>query len=273
MDIEKSVNKVECVPIIPYFLIISLGLFVVLALSLFFLWRIDESKTGICKTQGRVLTEHELRQAVLQNLVNIDVEATNVHERLFNTDRDRTGIVRIAPEVKIDQTEYYIKSLVEKSHNNKLSFEENFSVEVIAPGHGIDVSRLEEPFVLVTYSTDTGGALFIFSTDVRQVPPPNWASKVSLYARFQGFGNHYYRIKCTSIDLKCCDNRTYPYRFSHDEHLAKKEKAYLGSLRNIDSKLAVHDRYVAISNCGDIPTENSDNGMDQYFVKFMHKGD
>jgi hypothetical protein len=57
---------------------IAIGSLSILALSMFFLWRVHQGKSDICIENGRILNPGELRQAVLQNLVNIEVEATNV---------------------------------------------------------------------------------------------------------------------------------------------------------------------------------------------------
>ncbi len=254
----------------PYLVTIFIGLFVVLALSVFFFWRFEQAKTGICRDSGKILTGQDLRQAVLKNLVMIAVEAANVHEGLFHNGTERVGIIRNPQGINIYPTEYNIKSLMEKAYNNDRSFEENFSIEMIAPGdNGFDVNKLEEPFMLVGYWTyPGGGAVIIVSKDVRPVDPPAWSHKISLYDRFHGFGNYYYRIKQTFLSRECCDNRDYGR--TREDHLKKKRIEYLGSLRSFDKNIAVHDNYVMVSNCGDLLTEKSENGMDQDVIKYTY---
>jgi hypothetical protein len=248
---------------------IAIGSLSILALSMFFLWRVHQGKSDICVENGRILNPGELRQAVLQNLVNIEVEATNVQEGLFNAGTEWVGIVRVPEEAPRDSTEVYIKKIMEKAYKNDLSFEDNFSIEVIAPSeNGFDVSRLEEPFMLVRYSTRPhGSATFYMSTDVRAAVP-SWQPKTSLFERFRGFGNHYFLIKRIFINRECCDNRDYGRK--REKYLDDKRKDYMASLENFDRGIAVHDNFVMISNCGDIRTEKSEDGMDRDLIKFIY---
>jgi hypothetical protein len=200
------------------------------------------------------------------------MEVANDYERLFHNGTKRVGIVRNPPGGYMYPTELNIKRLMERAYNNDLSFEENFSIEKIAPSDGgIDVSSLEEPFMLVSYDTYRGGLVtIIISTDVRQVDPPSWPHKISLCDRFCGFGNYYYRIKRIYLSRECCDNRDHGR--SPEEYLNNKRKKYLESLESFERNIAVHDNYVIVSNCGDIQTEKSDNGMDLDIIKYTYGG-
>jgi hypothetical protein len=263
MKIKENRNKYSR-------LIIAVGSIVVVALLLFFFWRVEQAKTGICTDNGRILTEHELRQAVMQNLVDLMVEAANVHERMFNRGTSRVGIVRNPPGGYMYPTAVNIKRLMESAYNNDLSFEENFAIEKIAPSDSdFDVDSLEEPFMLIRYDADRSGSVsIIVSTDVRQVDPPVWPHKSSLYERFCGFGNCFFRIKVSHFSRECCDNRDHGR--SREEYLNNKRKKYMESLESFDRNIAVHDNYVMVSNCGDIKTEKSENGLDMDIIKYTY---
>lgn len=238
-------------------------LVVVLAATLFVMWRLEQTKNGICKDTGRVLTGQELRHAVLKNMVMLEVEANSVRERIQCDGVYRIGIVR-------NPKEFNIRTLIDRTHGNELSFEENFAVEMIAPGKtGFDVNRLKEPFMLVGYSTDTRGRTHIIaSPGVRQVEPPARVKELFnlwLYDRFRGFGTYYFRYKGTFFDRNCCDNRK--HRLSHEEYLKRKYQAYQSTLESFARKIAQHDSFIAVSTCGDILTRKSENGYNQDVMK------
>jgi hypothetical protein len=72
------------------------------------------------------------------------------------------------------------------------------------------------------------------------------------------------------LSRECCDNRDHGR--SREEYLNNKWKKYLESLESFERNIAVHDNYVMVSNCGDIQTEKSDNGMDLDIIKYTHGG-
>ena len=227
-------------------LAVILVLFVTVQLSL--------NRAGVCVNQGRVLSEVELRQAVLQSLVTIEIENRNIYERIMgHRSSSPIGIIRNPRELDV------LKLMEESVHSDK-TFKMNFKIEEITPE--FDVERLEEPFMLVNYddSKYDGTAVFYVSSEIQQIDRPEQIKKLknkytlSLFERLQGFGEYYFHIPQTFSDRGCCDNRV-PKN--------KRKEIYLGSLRSINLDLKKPKRFVLVSNCGELLTfREKDTNLD-----------
>lgn len=195
---------------------------VLLALVAHVMWRLSQNKSGLCVAANQVLGEEEMARRVVLNLLLNAVQNSNRHEAVFRNGRLRAGLIRA--EDRPD-----VRALVEESFGNDESFEENFSIEPVAPADGdLDLHALGPAFTVVTYDAlSGGGATFVSTADIR--PAPGFAlaggeEETSLLERYRGFGNHYYRVARTFIARDCCDNRSYGH--SREAHLSRMRLAY-----------------------------------------------
>jgi hypothetical protein len=235
-------------------LAIILALFVTVQLSL--------GNAGVCVNQGRVLSEAELRQAVLQSLMNIEIENQNIYKRVHHAGKARIGVVR-------NPSEPDVLKLMERTVHSDKTFEENFGIEEIALGiQEFDVGQLREPFMLANYTSESaGGAAFYVSTEIQQINNPEQIkklrnnSKLNLYERIQGFGKYYFHIPRTFIDRGCCDSRI-PEK--------KRGELYYSTLKVLNwssknPKLITH-----VSNCGELLTFNEeDSGLNLQSITWI----
>ncbi|MEJ2693584.1 MAG: hypothetical protein P8166_11140 [Candidatus Thiodiazotropha sp.] len=230
---------------------------VAIALSIHIKLRIAKNAEGICIAENRVLSSEEHRQAFLRNLVQLSINNSNIHDGIHRTEALRTGIIR-------DTRQLDLRALVKAYYNNGKSFEENFSIEMVAPReHGFDITQLDEPFVLVNYhanridiSTFTPSSSVI-KADARQEIKEKYSP--SLYEKYRGFGNNYYKIKYTFIGRGCCDNRL--FHRSQKEYLEEKRRSYNETISSFDLGFATHTDIAIASNCGAILTYVTDNGI------------
>ncbi|MFD1216104.1 hypothetical protein [Microbulbifer celer] len=238
-----------------YFLI-SIVVLSLIAIYFHISWRLSQVDAGICPAEGRVLSDDELRKAMLRSLVLTDVKAAN--KRLRETDRGWQ--VGIGPDITTEE----LKRIAKESLNNEKSFEGNFSIEIVAPEKdSFDVSLVPEKFTLFTYFDykDELAAIF-FSESAEKIKESNWLLKsfdIGFLDRYSGFGNHYYGLYRVFISKDCCDNRTY-YRES-EVYRKDSVDAYLWTLKNIDKQKMRGKDIIAVSNCGDVLTRKGERGM------------
>lgn len=217
---------------------------------------------GMCLSKNRVLTDEEHRQAFLRSLVRLGINNSNVHNNLLGTQRLKTGIIHNSPV-------FDFRSLIAEFSKNERSFEDNFSIDVVAPGTiGFDVDKdLYEPFTLVVYRVSPGGSSsFTDSRDVKKTNAPKGYTP-SLYEKYQGFGKHYYRIEYTFIRVDCCSERA--QREDHLAYIERKSRAYLGSIKSMERGFSTRTSVTAASNCGDVLTESSDNGVGTKSIRWI----
>jgi hypothetical protein len=211
------------------------------------------------------LSKEELRQAVLQSFMNIEIK--NFSTIYFNGSkhsRIRIGIIRNAKETDIWK-------LVDQAYLRDKPFNENFSIEELVPRADIQVAYLEEPYIFVSYDYDPNGtAVFYASTEIQPVENPDVRKfrkvftgfkeprkeyELSIYKRLSGFGKYYFRFLDAFVDKSCCGNEI-PEGWTHERQLKEKENAH-HKLMHRDQ--FTHERFLPISNCGDILTSRSSN--------------
>lgn len=238
--------------------LVALGVAVsaLLALGGHLAWRLSRNESGLCLASNQVLSEEELTRRVARNLLLIEVRNGNRHEAAFRNGRLRVGLVRSAGKPDV-------RAIVEAALGSERSFEENFSIQPIAPADAeFDVGSLEGPFTMVTYDALRGGrATFVSTVDIRREPdftPVGNDEQPGLLEKYDGFGNHYYRVVLTFIARDCCDNKS--FGASRDGYLERKKKAYESSMQAFKRGFAIHEQIVSVSNCGDILTAGSDIG-------------
>ena len=229
---------------------------ILLALMAHLAWRISQNESGLCLAANKVLGEEELARLVSRNLLLVEVRNSNRHEAAFRNGRLRVGLIRNADKPDV-------RAIVQASLGSEKSFEENFSIQTIAPAEAeFDVRSLEGPFTVVTYDALRGGAAtFVSTLDIRREPgftPLANDEQPGLLEKYEGFGNYHYRIVETFIARDCCDNKS--FGASREDYLTRKQKAYESSLQSFNRSLAIHERIVSVSNCGDILTDESDIG-------------
>lgn len=227
--------------------------------------RVYENDSGVCAEEGRVLGAEEHRQRFLRNLVQLKVNASNVYEEFSSNQVLRVGIINNSAELDF-------RKLLVGFFNNEQSFEDNFSIDAVTFLRGSNiVSDVKEPFFVVTYNLlQGGGATFTGSKSVGRVA--DLASihnkyKPTFYQRFHGFGSHYYSVSYTYISVECCDNNM--NHRSPSEYINRKNNAYLESLSSIDKGFASHTKIAAATNCGEILTEDGDNGVGAQVIKWI----
>jgi hypothetical protein len=243
-------------------LVATLVVFAGAYISVYFINTFIKLDAGVCISEGRILDDEEHRRAFLRSMVRLGVDNSNVHNNLIGTQALRTGIIHNSPV-------FDFFSLITEFSKNERSFEDNFSINVVAPGAvEFDVNKdLHEPFTLVVYRVSpSGSSSFTDSRNVNRTSAPKGYAP-SLYEKYQGFGRHYYRIEYTFVRVDCCSERA-----QGEDRLAyieRKSKAYLGSIKSLERGLAVRTSVAAASNCGDILTESSDNGVGTRSIRWI----
>lgn len=219
-------------------------------------WRLSQNESGLCLAANKVLGEEELARLVARNLLLVEVRNANRHEAAFRNGRLRVGLIR-----NVDKPD--IRAIVQASFGSEKSFEENFSIQLISPAEvEFDVRFVEEPFTVVTYGAlSGGGATFVSTVDIRREPdfaPLGNDEQPGLLEKYDGFGNHYYRIARVFISRECCDNKS--YRASREEYMSRKIKAHESTMQSFKRGIAIGENIVSVSNCGDILTDDSEIG-------------
>jgi hypothetical protein len=219
---------------------------------------------GVCLKAGRVLSEEELRKAVLTDMVNRAIKTAFWDNWESGNDRYWVGINSPAQETDL-------RKLIDTSYNNGKSIEENFGLKILLEGrnHGkyetVTPNQLIEPFILMVYELGSGGsALTFISSNAEKVSFQYLTErhkriikpKIGKYEMLLGYGNHFFRFGppfLTTFSRECCDNRDQDSK----DYLEKKREAYENSLLSTRSQPEMMDlipAIVAISNCGDILT-------------------
>ncbi|MDU9395142.1 hypothetical protein ACWKWZ_04250 [Metapseudomonas otitidis] len=236
----------------------------VMIASAFVGYRIVQNDSGLCIAQNRVLGPEEHRQAFLRSLIRLDAINSQRHDDLFRSQENRTGIIHNPPALDL-------KALMERMQGNEKTFEENFAIEPVAPRRPqFNAASVREPFVLVSYRAAADGTATF--TDSRLISVREKADVVqefgrpSLYERFRGFGNTYYSMTYSFVDIACCDST--PYGRSRAEVLAGNRAAYLETLATMARGIATHTRTATVSNCGELLTQDSDNGVGTQTIKW-----
>jgi hypothetical protein len=228
-------------------------------------WRVSQNESGLCLAANRVLGEEELARMVARNLLLIEIRNGNRHEAAFRNGRLRVGLIRNASKPDV-------RAIVEAALGSERSFEENFSIQPIAPAEEeFDARALEGPFTVVTYDALRGGnATFVSTVDIRREPdftPLDNDEQPGPLEKYDGFGNHYYRVVLTFIARDCCDNKR--FGAAREEYLSKKKKAYESSMQSLKRGLAIHEQIVSVSNCGNILTVGSDIGAGLRTIRWI----
>jgi hypothetical protein len=214
-------------------------------------YRLEKVESGVCEKAGRVLTEEELRRAVLQSLVDLEVGRVNRACGITRSCIVRIGIVRNPEE--LDITKFMEKAV----QNDTKTFVENFGLEEIAPigdkprKEPFDISFIKESFILIQYGKKADGvAGFYVSSHVQKA---SYNGRLSLDKRLFGYGKYYFYIPFFTFMEKCCDKR-----FSRE----KRERAYAFHLWVLSKEAELPKDVVPVSNCGDLLTEREqDTGL------------
>ncbi|WP_058974624.1 hypothetical protein [Pseudomonas syringae] len=247
----------------PGLLLVALLLTVVSAS--YFAYRFIQNDSGICLAEGRVLGDQEHRQRFLDSLVRNEIENSYRYKRHDGNTELKAGIIYGAMDYDPVRT-------ILTAKNNGKSFEDNFGITVVAPAmqDELVIDYPKEPFVLVAYfDGQDGSATFTPSQYTLPVSDPGvWRKKISWHQRFYGFGKIFYKINYIFVRVECCGNDR--YRQPEEVYVRKKEQAYQGTLSSIARGLATHNSIAAASNCGDVLTEESDNGIKVREILWMN---
>jgi hypothetical protein len=175
----------------------------------------------------------------------------------------KTGII-------YDAEEYDLVGVIRGTKDNEKNLVDSFGLEIISPAEGnSEALHFTKPFVLVDFYDGKGGvATFTPSVNVTKLPKSKWLTEsISLAEKLQGFGNSFYLISHTFVRTDCCNNKRYAR--SEEEYKHSKDEAYRGTLNSISKGYATHEDIARVSNCGEILTEESDNGMNLRLIKWI----
>lgn len=240
-----------------------------LVLLIFLGWitlRFIKNDEGICIAENRVLNDEERRKRFIENLVRLKINNSNIHNNLLGARGLRTGIIHNSPVFDFHQ-------LATNYVSNERSFEDNFSIEVVAPGKiKFDLNNyLKEPFSLVSYAVSPqGSATFIETENIKSIKALESSKNKyvpSLYERFQGFGNYYFHITYTIFDSDCCSEQGRGE--SHEDYIKRKYKAYFNFLNAMETGFVPHTATASASNCGKILIKDSDYGFGLKSIKWI----
>jgi hypothetical protein len=215
---------------------------------------------GVCLKAGRVLSEEELRKAVLADIINDDIKIAFHDNWEGGHDRRWVGINSPAHETDLEK-------IIDASYNNGKSIEENFGLRVLVKGRNnrtyetFTRDQVFEPFILMIYDVTSGGeAIAFISSNIWEIPFKDLNAEqreaekriITKYKRLLGYGNHYfYFYEYTfSFDRSCCDNRGQEYK----DYLEDKKESY-DLVKNSLKQRAAIPSYIppvvaAVSNCG-----------------------
>ena len=239
-----------------YFCIAAVALVTVVG-ALFVQRRLSQVDAGVCVKEGRVLSKEELRQAVLQNFIDIEQENFRIWYYDVTNYSSRVGIIRNPKDTDI-------RYLIDQAYLGDKSFTENFGIDEFKPEQTIQISKIREPFMLVFYGFEPNElSSFYISTEIQPIDDPmkiEFFQKPytpGVYDSLRGFGKHYFRFSYTMVDKICCGNEI-PREWSREKQLIKKEKAYRSLI--FHDGLLTHKNFVPVSNCGELLTSRAPNG-------------
>lgn len=221
------------------------------------------SEAGICISEGRMIGEEEHRQRLLKSLINRSIENSETSRNIDGDMAWKAGIIYSAEK-------YDLVKVIRAAKDNEKNLEDNFGIEIISPAErNSEALHFTEPFVLVDfYDGEGGAATFMPSVNIKKLPKSkSLTESISLAEKLQGFGNSFYLISHTFVRTDCCNNKRYAR--SEEEYKHSKGEAYRGTLNSISKGYATHENVAPASNCGEILTEESDNGMDLRIIKWI----
>jgi hypothetical protein len=219
---------------------------------------------GVCLKAGRVLSEEELRKAVLINTVNNVLELAFHNNLKIDNDDFWINVAINSPAQETD-----LQKLIDASYSNGKSIEKNFGLTTLLEGRNKGIfssSQLFEPFILMTYEHRAdGNVTFFVSSYVSEVLFSYLDAKhkeaaireMTVYKKLLGYGNHYFHFYPPPLFLsfrrECCDNKGQDSK----DYLDKKQAAYKEALFSIAEDAATRSAtfsstIATVSNCGDI---------------------
>jgi hypothetical protein len=244
---------------------------------------VAQAHYGICLKEGRVLSPEELRQRVLLNLVNFEIQSSSDFNGFIGKNRSLVGIANSVSEIDI-------KKIMEKIYSEN-SVEISLELEPLIKEGRYEkakqylASQIKEPFILVQYSVNNNvedGTIYISPNVIKGFykPAENKKNKLGLIESLRnyigqfskslcGFNNHYYKIPRFSFSRACCDNK-----LSVEALNEERRKSFEKNIELIE-KYKTPGRYIpphisAISNCGDILIEPHDMGLP---IHVLHRVD
>lgn len=228
------------------------------------MYRISRNSDGICATEGRVLSDEELRRRVIENIVKHEIDVVHAHDNAVL----KAGIV---PEI----SEATLIQMIDRSYHNEKSFEENFSVEVVSPrskSNRFDVSALKDPFMLVVYD-DSGADLYpMVSVQRELISVREIDNRFGLAESYLGFGSNFFKISIVmSLPRYCCHKN--PGRLSGEQFVLERMLGYQDWLDS-GRKLSISRRLMAVSTCGDVlvrPDDQNYRTLGTYTIDFLRR--
>jgi hypothetical protein len=216
--------------------------------------RLEKVESGVCEEAGRVLTKVELRQAVLQSLVDYTVDNTNI---LYGPNTHIAGEIGI---IRNHEFSDFIELMWKAAQSDTRTFEENFGLEKIAFRKGpFDISSLRDPFVLMRYDPETDGVAGFYASSL--IWEAGYNRRLSLYRKLLGYGKYYFHVPHFAFLVKCCDKK-FPRK--------KREDVYASNFRSIAERYEFPRDVVPVSNCGKLLTEReNDTGLHLYQLVYL----
>ncbi|MDR0563422.1 MAG: hypothetical protein LBG78_00610 [Azoarcus sp.] len=216
---------------------------------------------GVCLKTGRVLSEEELKKAILVNMINFYIKDYYNYNWRHGNDSFWVGINSPAKETDM-------RKLIDDAYQSENSFENNFGLKVLLKGRNagkyekITADQLQEPFIFMLYEKGRHGSATAFvSTHFKKISYQELEKnlqfaaqkRINFYTTLLGYGNHYYDFGGSFVydfHRVCCDNKTDE---GYSDYLKVKKEAYEMALQSMTNSPGHEIRHIGmVSNCGDI---------------------
>jgi len=218
---------------------------------------------GVCISEGRILNDDELKERFIINLIRMNIKNFIEWEKVYPGHGSMIGIIPGYDDIDFID-------VINKSFNNGMSFEKNFNIENISMENSyLDFVYPKFKLTLVHYGTRNdressyGNSTAYFESDIRKVDSfliDEDRFSPTIFQRLNGYGNNFFSIKLTVVHIDCCDNKRYGQ--SEIDYMHMKSSAYNQSKKWIENNISYGNRITAtVSNCGEILTRSTDNGM------------
>lgn len=222
---------------------------VVLIISLVVKSMANYAEAGQCYWSGSKLTDEELRENMLRNLITAQVRAgeqENNGQKWVETflirrslsGNDVIAAVKSKSVIGLPREAVYLLNTVQDVASVSSEFlRENFSIiqygagqVSIIPSQDIEATNTE---LAIKYLDEKHKHRF----------------NLSFFERITGYGNHYFKVNIYShIELACCEDiyGRYPKEGKDPDWYTRKNIAY------VEAKGKFPHRYLVVSNCGSV---------------------
>ncbi len=229
----------------------------------FLWWKLKQVDAGICARTGSVLTDDELRHAVIDDLINIRLQ--NIRHQNIEYNHGGMGMLVTEP-VPDDEIAEAVASAA--SGNQLPEILKKYLRNVDGP----ETELTKEPMTILFYDLVSGVWLErIDSRDIKRVGSGATKCRPNIFEKMRGFGRSYYAIETRQFRYSnhlTDDDVSSPTRESFGVHHIGVDNIGVARNSGVISRLDsdVSD-VVFVSNCGNIMTRKSDRGFRDMDIK------